>query len=275
MEISFLRLFAICGIVEKEVEKMWLDTFNEMRKKSGMSLEEISVQSGIPKGTLAKITSGITKAPPLETMRKLVYSMGYTLDDLDRGLERSEHFSKEEKTHIQKYRLLDPYGKEAVDGVLDVESRRCEAIRAAALHKERKEMEISQELQDNVIYLRFSVPGYSMPMSAGTGQEAGQEYPENYQLVREPPRGTSYIATVSGNSMEPTYHDGDLLFIHACEEIAVGQVGVFYMDGKQWVKELGAEVLLSHYPDYPPRTITEDIRCQGLVLGVCDKSYFE
>ena len=105
MEISFLRLFAICGIVEKEVEKMWLDTFNEMRKKSGMSLEEISAQSGIPKGTLAKITSGITKAPPLETMRKLVYSMGYTLDDLDRSLERSEHFSKEEKAHIQKYRL--------------------------------------------------------------------------------------------------------------------------------------------------------------------------
>ena len=62
---------------------MWLDKFNEMRKKSGMSLDEISAKSGVPKGTLSKITAGITKAPPLETMRKLVYSMGYTLDDLD------------------------------------------------------------------------------------------------------------------------------------------------------------------------------------------------
>lgn len=61
---------------------MWLDTFNEMRKKSGMTLDEISAKSGVPKGTLSKITAGITKAPPLETMRKLVYSMGYTLDDL-------------------------------------------------------------------------------------------------------------------------------------------------------------------------------------------------
>lgn len=61
---------------------MWLDAFNEMRKKSGMTLDEISAKSGVPKGTLSKISAGITKAPPLETMRNLVYSMGYTLDDL-------------------------------------------------------------------------------------------------------------------------------------------------------------------------------------------------
>lgn len=63
---------------------MWLDAFNEMRKTSGMSLDELSEKSGVPKGTLAKITSGITKTPTLETMKSLVYAMGFTLDDLDR-----------------------------------------------------------------------------------------------------------------------------------------------------------------------------------------------
>lgn len=62
---------------------MWFDVFNEMRRKSGMSLDELSEKSGVPKGTLAKITSGITKAPALETMRSLVYAMGYTLNDLE------------------------------------------------------------------------------------------------------------------------------------------------------------------------------------------------
>jgi len=75
----------------EEVISLWLDTFNEMRKKSGMSLDEISAKSGVPKGTLAKITSGVTKAPPLETMRKLVYSMGYTLDDLDDTLPKKRN----------------------------------------------------------------------------------------------------------------------------------------------------------------------------------------
>ena len=34
-------------------------------------------------------------------------------------------------------------------------------------------------------------------------------------------------------------------------------------------------MLISHNPGYAPRAMTEDIRCQGLVLGVCDESYFE
>ena len=66
---------------------MWLKNFNQMRQESGMSLDDLSEKSGVPKGTLAKITSGITKAPSLETMRSLVYAMGYTVDDLDRGIK--------------------------------------------------------------------------------------------------------------------------------------------------------------------------------------------
>lgn len=253
------------------------DRIKEARKSKGITQTELGDLIGVAKTTVAGYEkSREPTAAQLGAIADILdVDVTFLLQDEIKQRHDLRATPQEMETLVKKYRLLDPYGKEAVDGVLDVESRRCESIRAAAIHKERKEMEISQELQDNVIYLRFSVPGYSMPMSAGTGQEAGQEYPENYQLMREPPRGTSYIATVSGNSMEPTYYDGDLLFIHACEEIAVGQVGVFYMDGKQWVKELGAEVLLSHNPDYPPRTITEDIRCQGLVLGVCDKSYFE
>lgn len=133
----------------------------------------------------------------------------------------------------------------------------------------------NQEMPGKIIQLRFKVPGYFMPMSAGTGQEAGQEYPEDYVLIKEQPRGTSFIAPVNGDSMEPTYHDGDLLFIHACEEVAVGKIGVFLMGGQQWVKELGNGVLISHNSKYKPIPMTDDIRCQGLVLGVCDESYFE
>lgn len=116
---------------------------------------------------------------------------------------------------------------------------------------------------------------YPMPMSAGTGQPAGSDYPEELELTKRPPRGTSYVAPVRGNSMEPTFHDGDKLFIRTCTEIEPGQVGVFFMDGQQWVKELGDGVLLSHNPDYAPIPMRDNIQCQGLVLGVCDESYFE
>lgn len=96
-------------------------------------------------------------------------------------------------------------------------------------------------------------------------------------MKKRPPRGTSFIARVNGNSMEPDYHEGDLVFVHATVEIRIGQIGAFFMDGQLWIKELGNGVLISHNPDpqYAPRPFTEDIKCQGLVLGVCDESYFE
>lgn len=181
-------------------------------------------------------------------------------------------FSQAELEHIKKYRSLDPYGKEAVDVVLDVEWRRCEAARQSkiTIQDQQSKMEAAEE---NVFY---SVPGYSVPMSAGSGQPAGhEEHPEDYRLTKKPPRGTSFIAPVKGISMEPTYHDGDLVFVYATEEIRVGQIGAFLMDGEQWIKELGDGVLISHNPGYEPITMIDGTRCQGLVLGVCDESYFE
>lgn len=263
---------------------MWLDNLKIMKDKSGMTTKEISRESGIPEPTLEKLFAGVTKDPKLATMQQLVHFFGYTLDDLDddrHGIKNVSgkaeiyinELSEKDKTNIKKYRSLDPYGQEAVDNVLDVEWRRCKEEedkkkKIDEVKKQREKMEAAEEM----VY--FITPGFLSPMSAGTGQPAGSEYPENYRLIKEPPRGTSYIAPISGDSMEPTFHEGDKLFIRACTEINTGQIGVFFMDGQQWVKELGDGVLLSHNPSYPPRTITEDARCQGLVLGVCDESYF-
>lgn len=164
---------------------------------------------------------------------------------------------------------MDDRGRETVRAVADLEVAR---YRAATLQKGRREMEADQEMPDKVVYITSWFP--TMPMSAGTGQPARSDEPEELELTKRPPRGTSYVAPVRGDSMEPTYHDGDKLFIRACEEIEVGQIGVFLMDGQQWVKELGDGKLISHNDKYVPIPAREDIRCQGLVLGVCDESYF-
>lgn len=61
----------------------WLAAFNRLREESGLSLDELCEKSGVPKGTLSKISAGITKKPSIDTMMALVHAMGYTLDDLD------------------------------------------------------------------------------------------------------------------------------------------------------------------------------------------------
>lgn len=261
----------------------FLQKLDFMMGKYSLNKSTLSQKSGIPYTTIDGWYKKGYDGMKLSTLRTLSDYFNTVLDywakdDItDPNAWKTNGFvvDAEEMGHIQKYRLLDPLGKEAVDGVLNVEYKRYEenqAAQKAAIEKQQSQMEAAIETAPEVVFI---CPGFSSPMSAGTGQQAGEEYPENYRLIKEPPRGTSYIAPVSGISMEPTYRDGEKLFIHACTEIRKGQIGVFLMGGQQWVKELGDGVLISHNPDYKPRPMTDDILCQGLVLGVCDKSYFE
>lgn len=56
---------------------------NEIRKRKGLSIDELCELSGIPKGTLSKITAGITTSPTLDTVRAIANALGCRLDDLD------------------------------------------------------------------------------------------------------------------------------------------------------------------------------------------------
>ncbi len=61
---------------------MWLDRLAAMKKSSGKTTKQISEESEVPVGTLNKLFAGQTKDPKLETVRAVVHSLGYTLDDL-------------------------------------------------------------------------------------------------------------------------------------------------------------------------------------------------
>ncbi len=256
-------------MIEQELKALIIERYSSIR--------EFSVAVGIPYTTLDSILKrGVEKANVLNIV-KICHVLGVDVTALASGkIEEKKDishsvFSIEEETHIKKYRSLDGYGRDMVDTVLDKEHARCADLKAKREHARRSTEESAEIGAENVLYV---VSRYASPMSAGTGMEAGQEAPEEQYLVKAPPRGTSYIAPVRGDSMEPTYSDGDLLFIRATPEIEAGQVGVFLMGGQQWVKELGEGELISHNEEYEPIPMTEDIICQGLVLGVCDESYF-
>lgn len=97
---------------------MGLEKINAMRKEKGISLDELSQLSGVPKGTLSKITAGITTNPSLETVRAIVMALGYTLDDLE-DEPRREAYTDAENLIIQKYRRLPDTGKQAVKNIID------------------------------------------------------------------------------------------------------------------------------------------------------------
>ncbi len=241
------------------------DRLKQYREAKGYTQEQLAGLIGVAKTTITGYERG-NRAPDVSKIKKLAAALDVTGDDLlgtKISAQRGQTVSNGALHLAQAYDKLDAWGQKQVRGVTDNELARCAG---------QAQGTPAREADETVYYI---TSWFYHPMSAGTGEQAGDDQPESLRLIKEPPRGTSYVAPVHGDSMEPTYHSGDKLFICACEEIEPGQIGVFYMDGQQWVKELGDGVLISHNPAYPLRPMTEDIRCQGLVLGVCDDSYFK
>ena len=77
----------------------------------------------------------------------------------------------------------------------------------------------------------------------------------------------NFAVGVSGDSMNPTYKDGDVLLIKKQPSVNIGEIGIFMINGEAFVKELGHNVLVSHHPKYAPIAFSESISCIGKVLG--------
>ena len=247
---------------------MWIETFNEMRRQSGMSLDELSEKSGVPKGTLSKITSGITKAPSLETMKSLVYAMGYSLKDLDDGISDYNFFTPLEQSIIKKYRVLDEHGKEAVDGLLDTEYKRYQKIQetitiSSSVSTIKGNTAPLQE--QKIIYL----PEPLQSASAGTGQIADDDTSEQVAVYyNEITSKADFIMRISGDSMEPKFMDGDHVLVRSQPAVEIGEIGIFIRDSERFIKIYRGSYLESINPKYGDVSLEEYSYCLGKVLGV-------
>lgn len=166
----------------------------------------------------------------------------------------SNEFSVSEIGIIKKYRALDEHGKEMVDYVLSKEYERVESLLDF----------------DDIEEVPFRIS--EQPAAAGLGVYLG---PESFRtvMVRADalPRKAAFGVQVSGDSMEPKYHDGDILIV-STDKPERGEVGIYTMDGQGYVKVRGNDELLSINPAYAPIPMTEDIICNGKVIGVLDKN---
>ena len=83
----------------------------------------------------------------------------------------------------------------------------------------------------------IEMPVSNLAVSAGTGEflEEG-----NFEMVSFPesmvPAGAEFGLRVSGDSMEPVYHDGQIVWVQQCTEVPVGTVGIFIYDGEGYIK---------------------------------------
>lgn len=136
------------------------------------------------------------------------------------------------------------------------------------------EPEPEEDKEIETIFIEYS----TLRVSAGTGEPLIDDtYPEFIEVKRsELTEEANFAVKINGNSMLPHYKNNDIVLVRSQPEVAVGEIGIFTIDGEGYIKERGDNRLISLNPEYDDIYFKEgqDIRCKGLVIGTLEDDDF-
>ena len=162
--------------------------------------------------------------------------------------------------HIEKYRSLDPYGQETISYILD---RECERV-SSLQEKDKQIAGLERSINQSSATLRIYT---YMRKIASAGKGFYFEDIPTDTIEAPYHEDADFIIGVSGDSMEPTYSDGDMVYVQKCQIVNIGEIGIFVLNNECLIKEAGEDGLISHNPKYPLIAGSENILCVGKVLG--------
>ena len=124
-----------------------------------------------------------------------------------------------------------------------------------------------------ILSFNRQLPRFYLAASAGTGQYLDSDAYEMIDVGSEVSNLADFGITLAGDSMEPLYINGQTVWVHRQEELANGEIGIFYYDGNAYCKKYqdnGDSIrLISLNKKYDPIEINEDkgFKIFGKVVG--------
>ena len=99
--------------------------------------------------------------------------------------------------------------------------------------------------------------------------------PEDFGVYVDAPVNCDAAITIRGDSMTPTYLDGDVVYIKCCPDVPEGAVAVVFLDDEAALKHVYKRktglTLQSDNPNYPPKLIEfedyNNVRIFGVPVG--------
>lgn len=229
-----------------------VDRIIALIKEKGLSIYSVEKKLGFGNGAIKRFDNN---SPSIDKIILLSDFLNTSIDYLIYGEEKRQSLSDNEIKLIKHYKRL-PH-----DEKISLISR-AEAI--ADVYEKRGE-----ELKPNIISICCS----QNRVSAGIGEELLDYEQWNTVDVIETPqsRKADFMLIVGGESMSPKFHDGDYVLVRQQPAVELGQIGIFYVDGKGYIKKYDGDYLISLNPDFDDIYLTDkDFRCFGLVLGIAE-----
>ena len=206
--------------------------------------------------------------PSYDTIEKIAKGMQISTEDLIDMLDDDQEIQINatpvllSKSPIQTiYDQLEPNGQRKV--ITYAEKLRDE--------QETRRKTKKNEVSEKVVQL-YGYDYYDHATSAGTGQYLNDVRVERIELPVDV--DADFVIPIKGDSMEPDYQDGDLIFIQTSVDLNDGVIGVFNYNGEAYIKQLVIDkeqaYLHSLNPEYKDMPITPetDFRIIGEVVDL-------
>lgn len=239
------------------------ERLTELRIKNGYNKRnEFAEKLGIPSTTLRNYETD-AREPGHTFLKQISELFNVSVDYLlcltdEKEVLNSFRLKTSECEHIKKYRALDDTGRQHIDTVLAWETER-------VFHQT---IRIENEVREDEVPV-YILNYYQRLASAGSGEYLFDNIPTDTIEVPITPisEQADFVIGVNGRSMEPTYCDGDKVYVKIANEIPIGSIGLFTRGNECFIKELGVNGLKSHNKEYDDIPANDDIRLVGEILG--------
>ncbi len=231
------------------------------------SIREFSNIVGIPNSTLVSALDnrngkGIG-GMAVEKVIKICDALNLDVRTFDPLDSCSNSFNKDHPILI-KYNQLSENGKslfvKQLELILKYESDFINELSSEQIK------ESSAAYAENITVL----PTLVQRICAGTGSIGDDVlFEEGQYPAISVPSGSQYAAVITGNSMEPEFYDGDIIFYKKVDSLNYGDIGIFNFNDENIIKKYektGLHALNPEYEDVIPAS-DDHVVIIGKVLG--------
>ena len=230
---------------------------NSILKERKITQKELCQQIGI---TESKLSYWLTKGKSIPSeyivpiCEYLNISPIFLLIGQEIDSKNQVTLSKEEIEFIKEYRYLSNKSKSEIRNTLN------------HLYEIEKRMETTKKFATPTVQVRHSI----FKVSAGVGEWLSDEKWNMITILDTPQaRKATFALTIEGDSMMPDFENGDIVLVRQQDAVDIGQICIYTIEGKGYIKKYGGDRLISLNDDYDDIIFKDyqDIHCKGLVIG--------
>lgn len=254
---------------EKKRMQIIAENITYFRKQRGITQKELAKEVGITASTMTDYMK-LRSAPSFGVIQKLADYFGVKKSDIDTTFKEESTNSLPDTPDLLTQQITDKVVQLTPDNKKIV-LRTSEELLESQNEEETKINEVSEVIIRLDDYRQTTYRRVTGVVSAGSGSMQDDDLDMEVSFYEdEIPDDYDAIAYVVGNSMEPKIKNGDYLFIKNTPQVDYNTIGIFQVDGANYVKKLRQGYLESLNPECADIHLDEsnDIRIIGEVVSV-------